>query len=246
MAEQKGNPWTRDQLIVVMALYFSLPFGKMHKGNPRIVALAQQLGRTPSSVAMKLTNLAALDPAHQSRGVKGLAGHSALDAQVWREFHENWDEMLITGQERLDALEKQTEVINEVESVRKVRTMQGAFRRVVLAAYSVRCCITGSPVEELLVASHILPWAEFPQERLNPSNGLCLVAHFDRAFDRGLISFDSNLRLLVSPRLRKHAGDAVVEGEFLRRAGKPIETPERFSANLEFLNVHRTRFGFAG
>ncbi len=54
--------WTRDQQLAVLRLYFRLPFGKLHRGNPEIVALAQALGRTPSSVSMKACNFASLDP----------------------------------------------------------------------------------------------------------------------------------------------------------------------------------------
>jgi putative restriction endonuclease len=76
-------------------LYFTLPFGQMHSRNPKIIDVARLLRRTPSSVAMKLVNFASLDPAHQARGVKGLAGHSRIDGQVWSEFQDNWDEMTV-------------------------------------------------------------------------------------------------------------------------------------------------------
>lgn len=54
--------WTRDQILAALHLYTQLPFGQLHHRNPRIQALADKMGRTPSSVAMKLTNLASLDP----------------------------------------------------------------------------------------------------------------------------------------------------------------------------------------
>ena len=206
-------PWSRDDVIVACGLYFTLPFGQMHARNPRIVEVAALLGRTASSLAMKLTNLASLDPAHRARGVKGLVGCSRLDEQVWREFQDNWEEMALLSEEKLRGLEAPSiavpepkypsdDIATEAEGTRKIRIMQGFFRKVVFAAYDSRCCITGNPIGDLLVASHILPWSEFPKERLNPRNGLCLAAHFDRAFDRGLISFDGNLRLILSHRLR--------------------------------------------
>jgi len=177
----------------------------MHARNPRIVEVAGFLGRTPSSVAMKLTNLASLDPAHRARGVKGLGGHSRLDEEIWYEFQSNWEKMALLSEEKLQSLEILDSVVpdseyppaniaTETEGTRKIRTMQSFFRKVVLAAYDVKCCITENPIGDLLVASHILPWSKFPNERLNPRNGLCLAAHFDRAFDRGLISFDDSLR----------------------------------------------------
>ena len=99
----------------------------------------------------------------------------------------------------------------EVERTVKARRMQGVFRKLVLAAYESRCCITGNPIPDLLVASHILPWVDFPKERLNPRNGLCLSAHFDRAFDRGLISFDDKIRLTLSPLLKRYPPNDSIE-----------------------------------
>ena len=80
--------WTKNELILALNLYCKLPFGKMHKGNPSIIALASYLGRTPSSVAMKLVNFAALDP---SLPRKGLSGTSRLDQEVWDEFFDKED-----------------------------------------------------------------------------------------------------------------------------------------------------------
>jgi putative restriction endonuclease len=45
------------------------------------------------------------------------------------------------------------------------------FRQMVLASYAYRCCITGLAIPELLNASHIVPWAADPKNRLNPRNG---------------------------------------------------------------------------
>jgi putative restriction endonuclease len=248
-------PWSRDEIIVACGLYFTLSFGQMHARNPRIVEVAGLLGRTPSSLAMKLTNLASLDPAHRARGVKGLVGHSRLDEEIWREFQGNWEEMVLLSEETLQGLEGPAvavperehpsgDIATEIEGTRKIRTMQGFFRKVVFAAYDSTCCITGNPIGDLLVASHILPWSEFPKERLNPRNGLCLAAHFDRAFDRGLISFDSDLRLILSQRLRDYLPNETLETEFVRRAGQPLLCPDRFPPESVFMAYHRGRFGF--
>ena len=53
--------WTRDETLKAFALYFILPSGKHDKKNPDIVALANELGRTPSSVVLKLGNIKAND-----------------------------------------------------------------------------------------------------------------------------------------------------------------------------------------
>jgi len=249
-------PWSHDELVVVCGLYFALPFGQMHARNPRVVEVARLLGRTPSSLAMKLVNFASLDPEQRARGIKGLAGHSRMDAMVWNEFANDWDRMTLLSEARLNSLQTgrpalaeteadlkhpQENARTEAEATVKIRTMQSFFRKVVLAAYGARCCITGNPVEDLLVASHILPRADFPAERLNPRNGLCLAAHFDRAFDRGLISFDSHVRLTLSPALKRYAPNDAIELEFMRREGQPLACAERFSPDPDFFAYHRNR-----
>jgi HNH endonuclease len=255
----RGEPWSRDELIVACNLYFSLPFGKMHARDPAVVALAKALNRTPGSVAMKLVNFASLDPAHQARGVSGLTGVSRADKEIWEEFHANWSE-LATESERhlmelvparelrqperkrallptLLPLDRPTETTANVH----VRTAQSFFRRVVLAAYDWRCCVTGNSVPELLISSHILPWSEFPKERLNPSNGLCLAAHFDRAFDMGLVAFGEDAKLRLSSELRDYLPNAAIEREFLPMEGAPLRMPERFRPDEAFLQYHRQK-----
>jgi putative restriction endonuclease len=239
-------------------LYFTLPFGQMHSRNQKIVEIARLLGRTPSSLAMKLVNFASLDPAHQARGVKGLAGHSRSDEQVWREFHDRWDEMTLLSETGIQYLETVKELAGPKDSepeaehelpdvptealvTVKVRTMQNFFRKVVLAAYNCRCCITGNPVEELLVASHILPWSNFPEHRLDPRNGLCMAAHFDKAFDRRLITFDGEMRLVLSPVLLRHLPNSAIESEFVAREGQRLTCPDRFPPDAGFLAYHRDR-----
>ena len=89
------------------------------------------------------------------------------------------------------------------------------------------------------MASHILPWSEFPQHRLNPKNGLCLAAHFDRAFDRHLITFDHELRLVLSPVLKRYLPNPAIESEFVRREGQRLSCPDRFWPDADFLAQHR-------
>jgi putative restriction endonuclease len=251
-------PWSHDELVIACGLYFTLPFGQMHSRNPKIIDVARLLRRTPSSVAMKLVNFASLDPAHQARGVKGLAGHSRIDGQVWSEFQDNWDEMTVLSEAKLQNLEAAEEraapkdrgpeteyvppdVPTETSATVKVRTMQSFFRKVVLAAYDYKCCITGNPVEDLLVASHILPWSNFPRHRLNPKNGLCMAAHFDKAFDRCLITFDNEMRLVLGPMLKRHIQNPAIESEFARREGQRLTCPHRFLPDADFLAYHRDR-----
>lgn len=78
--------WTREELIITLNLYYKTPFGRLHKGNPDVINLSKLIGRTPSSVAYKLVNLASLDPSLKKRGIKGASNASKLDKVIWMNF----------------------------------------------------------------------------------------------------------------------------------------------------------------
>ena len=84
----------------------------------------------------------------------------------------------------------------------QARRGQGRFRTNLIEHWNQRCSVTGYNRLPLLVASHIKPWhLSSNQERLDPYNGLLLVANLDKAFDLNYISFRSNGRILISEAL---------------------------------------------
>jgi len=85
--------WTEPELWVAMNIYCRLPFGQFDQSNGYIKTVAERMGRTPGSLAMKLSNLASLDSYHQQRGVSGLPGASNLDRKVWNDFQTDWSSM---------------------------------------------------------------------------------------------------------------------------------------------------------
>lgn len=88
--------------------------------------------------------------------------------------------------------------ITERQAIVKSRIGQGQFRENLLSKYK-KCVITGIDIPQVLVASHIKPWAACDnRERLDVNNGLILSATYDRLFDSGLISFKRNGKLYVS------------------------------------------------
>src|SRR5690606_34805835 len=147
------------EAIEALALYCQIPFGKMHSTNPDVIKLALRLGRTSSSVALKLVNFASLDPEHEKRGVKGMGNVSKLDKDVWNEHYGNWEtlsETLVVNQDPEGSQRRLFEATDIVVSHR-VRSGQSFFRRAVLAAYNLQCCITRIKSPALLHASHIVP-----------------------------------------------------------------------------------------
>ena len=64
--------WSREEFILTLNLYLKMTFGQMNQSNPKVKKLAELLGRTSSSIAMRLVNFAACDPILQARGILGL------------------------------------------------------------------------------------------------------------------------------------------------------------------------------
>ena len=90
------------------------------------------------------------------------------------------------------------------------------------------------------LSSKIKPWGQFPNDRLNPQNGLCLSALHDAAFDAGLITLDENLRVVLSKRLRSFFPQPALEQNFVPFEGAPIRRPEKLAEpEAGFLRFHR-------
>jgi len=264
MPKAPNVEWTREHALMALNLYGKLPFGQFNRTNPVIVDVATRMGRTPSSLAMKLGNLASLDPVQKARGIKGLSRATKQDRDMWKEFQSNLNilgpesEQLLhnlftkdDGRE-VDFLERdrvrlepsRNPPIGSTDSIASVRVRRGQqfFRQTVLNSYGVCCCITGINVPRLLVASHIKPWRDFPKERLDPRNGLCLSTLHDAAFDAGLITLDENLSVVLSKRLKSYLPQLTLERIFVQFAGKPIRLPEKVAEpSAAFLHYHRTR-----
>lgn len=247
MSDKRRNEWSREELILAINLYCKTPFGRIHYHNPEIIELAGLIGRTPGAVSYKLANFASIDPSIDRKGASNV---SKLDKQVWNEFFNNWDEMIFESETKMTKLTKGEELllspdIFEIkegkmrESVVKTRVNQSFFRQMVLASYESSCCITGLSIPELLVASHISPWAVDSKNRLNPCNGLCLNALHDRAFDTGLITIDDELRVVVSNRVHRSKSPDGLKEFLFNYAGKNIRLPSRFLPDHQFLSLHR-------
>ena len=265
MPKASNVRWTREHSLIALNLYRKLLFGQFHHNNPVIMDVASRMGRTPSSLAMKLSNLASLDAVQQARGIRGLSGASKQDREMWNEFQSNLNDLgpeseqllhdLFTSNNEREVdflqrdkvrLERSRDLIAPTGSTEatanvKVRRGQQFFRQAILNAYGVRCCISGINVPRLLVASHIKRWADHPSERLNPRNGLCLSNLHDAAFDEGLITLDENLSVTLSKRLKAYFPQVVLEQNFVPFEGMPIRLPEKIAEpDPEFLRYHRT------
>ncbi len=255
MANRYREKWSREETILAFDLYCRTPFAKIGKANKDIIALAELIGRTPSSVGLKMANLAHFDPELISRNVSGMSNASKLDKEIFEEFAGDWESLSYQAQLiKADYEGKSLSEINEefhvtidmlpegadVTAETKRRVGQYFFRMSVLTAYGNACCVTGIKAPELLVASHIKPWkdSDAKTERTNPRNGLCLNALHDKAFDRGLITIDESFRIVISSRLRDVAMDADTRDWFMAYNHREIAMPDKFAPDKNYIKYH--------
>lgn len=245
---KKSKNWTREELVLAINLYCKTPFGKIHNRNPDIIQLARIINRTSNSISYKLANFASIDP---SLPRKGASNVSKLDVVVWNEFFNDW-EALVLESEKIIGIYNEKEVIDigdkdsnvsmpigiEKERLVKTRVNQTFFRKTILASCDNKCCITGISTPELLIASHIVPWALDKKNRLNPRNGVCLNSLHDKAFDKGLITITSDFAIQLSSELKDLNNDFMYDF-FIRFENKKIELPKKFLPDPSFLAYHK-------
>ena len=88
------------------------------------------------------------------------------------------------------------------EALIDARIGQGQFRAALEREWNGACAVTGCGISQVLRASHIKPWeASSDAERLDFENGLLLSAHIDALFDKGLISFANDGKMLLSDQI---------------------------------------------
>lgn len=109
-------------------------------------------------------------------------------------------------------------VSSRQKEIRKARQGQGIYRDKLLSECPF-CPITMINDERLLIASHIKPWAvSSDTERLDPKNGFMLSPLFDKLFDRGLMTFTEDRRIVlsnwISPKNKQRLG--IKEGQFVQ------------------------------
>ena len=159
----------------------------------------------------------------------------AIEAK-WHEFWEKGEDLIFKARQiladkqgkSLDIQRKDSEVGPSVGRYRKTtvktRIGQSFFRAAVLSSYNWTCCVTGLKEVRLLNASHIVPWANDSKNRVNPSNGLCLNALHDRAFDRGLMTISEDYCVVFASEIHDCIDEAT-KALLLKYNGKSRRLP---------------------
>ena len=250
-----NNNWTKEQTIVALYVYCKIPFNKASNHNTEIVKAATIIGRTPSSVKMKVGNFGSFDPILKAKGIVGLANTSKLDKEVWDDYCNDWERLAFDSEQIIAKFtNKQIEEVVGIDTVHlpegkererfvKQRINQSFFRNAVLSSYNNRCCISNLACPELLEACHIVDWSEDIENRLNPSNGICLNALFHKAYDRFYIGISPDYDIFISDRLFDEQYEQDNIRSFFSHYHKTkIQMPDRFLPNKELLEMHFQKF----
>lgn len=79
------------------------------------------------------------------------------------------------------------------------RVGQGAYRKSIINRWENKCAVTDFTDSRILIASHIHPWKDAnDDERLDVNNGILLSPTYDALFDKHLITFDRNGKIILS------------------------------------------------
>lgn len=144
------------------------------------------------------------------------------------------DETIVTD---LEAINRRPDLKpTQRQALIKARLGQGTYRKKMLKWWGGKCAVTGLTIQSALIASHAKCWADSTdEERLDPFNGLPLIATLDKLFDKHLISFAPETgEMQISRRLTK--ADRAILGIPANLRELPNERQARY------LRIHLGKF----
>ncbi|MET3025164.1 HNH endonuclease [Flavobacterium sp. UW10123] len=132
---------------------------------------------------------------------------------------------------------------SELETIKnaviKIRLRQSKFRKDLLSSSKNKCIFTDINEPRLLIAGHIKPWSKsINKERLDVNNGILLTPTFDKLFDKFLISFDENGKVMLSEKIEKNVWVSLFPS--LENITNTKITIDEY--NKEYLEYHRNIF----
>jgi putative restriction endonuclease len=146
-------------------------------------------------------------------------------------FDENYNSEL-NSEETAYGLSRET----SKQNLTTLRVGQGEFRQRILRKWNFKCAVNDTSIKEILIASHIVPWREAnDEERLDVNNGLLLSPTYDALFDKYLISFEDNGKIILSKSRSKE------DFQKLRITGTEKIDNLTFG-NKKYLERHREKF----
>ncbi len=174
-----------------------------------------------------------------------------IDSDYWNESGRGESERSVIDVEQTDLTDAQIDkglranrlrfgIIatgNERALVRQ-RRGQARLRKLAIENYGGRCAVCDISDQALLIASHVVGWAEAPEHRGNLSNVICVCRIHDALFEAGYWSLGKTLRILK----KKSLSSRTVT--HLLAKMKSFREPLQFRPDPRFLAHHREKAGF--
>ena len=118
------------------------------------------------------------------------------------------------------------ETLEEDEYEEEIFVRGGLFRKTIPKIYNHTCCITGMKIEssynvQMIDACHIFPFSLSGDDTV--TNGIALSPTLHRAFDRGLITINSDFVVRVSPTVNEEESNFTLS----QFSGQQIFLPEK-------------------
>lgn len=133
--------------------------------------------------------------------------------------------------------QKSYEVADSTATVKTRGSAQKVFADAVKTNYAYRCAITGIGTKDFLVASHIVPWSEDQNVRLDPSNGICLSLLVDRAFEKGQLLIEDDLTIRIN--WDKVGDDDALRSQLEPYDGRKLSVPAKEAPQPKYLQRRR-------
>ncbi len=124
------------------------------------------------------------------------------------------------------------------QAIVRKRKGQARIRRLTIRHYRARCAVCDVTDRALLIASHIVRWADAPEHRGDLSNVICLCRMHDALFEAGYFSLSDDCELV------KKASVASMTIRQLLDGMDSFRFPHEYPPAPRFLCRHRERAGF--
>lgn len=136
-------------------------------------------------------------------------------------------------------IQRLKETLQEDDFEEEIFVRGGLFKKTIPKIYDYTCCITGMRIQsshnvQMIDACHIYPFSVSRDDTV--TNGIALSPTLHRAFDRGLITINSNFIVRVSPTIQENGSNFTLS----QFEGKQIILPEKekWFPSLEALSWH--------
>jgi hypothetical protein len=126
---------------------------------------------------------------------------------------------------------------DDLIAVTRRRKGQQRIRRLSLENYRNRCGFCDIQDRSLLVAAHIVRWADRPEQRGNLHNVICMCRFHDTLFEHGYIAMKNDYSIIKRSSTKSSFLD------YLLLQTTHFYSPLDFQPLPEFLETHRNRVG---